>query len=435
MKSSKKIQLLILLSLLAFVIVISEVYLTWESYPIENEYSKNRNLKPFSIENIDNSRHELNLRKLLEDDDFKVLPVQISVDCKNDWTFGISDIICINETRLWSEVAQHGVKLNHLSESQAKAAVVGAILEELQCRQTHAQEANKLDSSHKLLNQMGQHPRSVNYSTSLYEHLVASFIKEAKSKPSDFAIPKLDSFYERHLPVAIGAPDKDYNFDGFLPSGIRRSKTVVRRPFPPVVVNDQHKDNLNGGLGIRKLFDNKWQHPGIPDVPPMPDRPPSLHELMQDSLPPARHESPAGILREPFDLSNLTTLHSNTLVPSNEQHSVIQKPPDAHSTSSIHNSHTLAKNKTKQHLSLLSDDLLQLRGFELHENSDLVLRKLPTRFKYDGVRIKDRLEYIERAVNATDPVLRDVVGESLNPDILERAKVGVCMCVCLCACE
>ena len=423
MKSSKKMQLLISLSLLAFVIVISEVYLTWESYPIDNKYSTNRNLKPFSIENIDNSRHELNLRKLLEDDDFKVLPVQISVDCKDDRTFEISDIICINETRLWPEVAQHGVKLNHLSESQAKAAIVGAILEELQCRQTHGQEANKLDSS----------------STSLYEHLVASFIKEAKSKPSDFAIPKLDSFYEHHLPVAIGAPDRDYNFDGFLPSGIRRSKTVVRRPFPPVVVNDQYKDNRNGGLGIRKLFDNKWQHPGIPDVPPMPDRPPSLHELMQDSLPPARHESPAGILREPFDLTNLTTLHSNTLVLSNEQHSVIQKPPDAHSTSSIHNSHTLAKNKTKQHLTLLSDDLLQLRGFELHENSDLVLRKLPTRFKYNGVRIKDRLEYIERAINATDPVLRDMVGESLNPDILERAKVGVCVCMCACvrecACE
>ena len=410
------------------------------------------------------SRRGHSLRKLLEDAEIKELPVQISANCTLEelhQSVQFSGIICINESRLWSEVTERGVKINHLSELQAKTAIVSAALEELKARQMRAKEQIRQQVISQRRNQPGsnifsrvssqntlnahQHDTILfesSESPSFYEHVVASFLKEAKNKPSDFAIPHLDAFYERHLPVEKPSEDVD-DFDGLLPDDMKPKKKV-KRPFFPVVVDEYHYDGRPGDWG--NPLSNQWKHSNIPGIPRMPVRPP-VNVLPTAAKVPNVHVPPqnqpkrwSGIPEMPTYIPNMPeTPQSVTQVPNMPPTlpNVIE-PPNVPTVGEYHQPPSLltsepqvvnpvsGSNKTKRSKSVtsLSDDLLQLRSFKLQAKSDLVMRKLPTRFKYNGIRIKDRLKYIERAVNATDPVLKDVVELSLNPDILERAKVG-----------
>ena len=558
MRLKRNRRCLLVLTLLSALIVVYEISLTWQDYPLASirighvyqlgSYSSNdHNGRAFP-------QHGRNLRKLLEDREIKELPIQISTDCSVDQlhqSLKGNDIICINESRLWSDVTRRGVKINQFSDLQAKTAIVSAVLEELKSRQSKAAgrdlaqplnrarrdklvrqyspNVNAQLGSRDTLNAQQHNITQTEHAPSFYEHMVASFVKESKHKPSDFAIPKLDAFYESHLPPQKPLQDNNGE-DGLFPSNVKRKK----RPFMPVVVNG---NELQGDWG-NPLVD-EWKHSNIPGIPPMPDRPPSMPGFdsgadgvgMPPNIPgmppdmpkvPPVPGVPPGMPKMPkeppdfpempgqmpnmppdmpeihmppkYPMHNANELQQHPNLPSHsqvysdkssqshqsryqssyvEQHpyqksqpyqNQYQRPSVQKGTSSV-SSETKSKamssslniynnlkrqvesavsgtNSTKlsahakanSGVISLGEDLLQLRSFKFRENFDLITRKLPTRFKYDGIRIKDRLKYVEKAVNSTDPVLRDIVQYSLNPDILERAKVSVCVCVCVCMC-
>ena len=428
-------QLLLILSLLTCIVVVFEIRLTWQQQALTSD---NKNFQRQQY--LNPHRPGQTLRRLLEDREIKELPVQISTNCSLDQlhqTLLSSDIICINETRLWEELTQHGVKINQLSLLQAKTAIVSAVLEELKSRQnlakvlTRQQYVNERlrvlnhGDTGDLVDASKHNGIQAQDSLSFYDHAVASFRKEAKSKPSDYAIPNLDSFYERGLPPEKQKFEESDDFNGLFPIEDRPRKKKVKRPFSPLIMEDDPVDDLI--IKWDNPRNNKWKKSHIPGIPPMPDRPPVLSEIYS----PNADYHP--------DLPKFRS--GNAILPSARPKSPGIPPMPHMPPNSLQETAKSLHNRTKRSsLNGLSDDLLQLRSFKFQENFDLIMRKLPTRFKYDGIRIKDRLKYIERAVNATDPVLRDVVHLSLNPDILERAKVcvrerernSVCVCVCVC---
>ena len=490
MKLKRNRRLLLILSLLTTLLVTYEILLTWKFHPIgfTSVHGTVHVWDPYPM-NTNYSRHGHSLRKLLEDSDIKDLPVQISPDCTLEQlsqSINGGDIICVNETRLWSEVTQHGVKINQLTQVQAKTAIRSAVFKELKSRQVRAKEQIRLQFVNKRLSQTGlkanfhidsknkldthQHKVHLESTPSFYDHMVASFVKEAKNKPSDFAIPSLDSFYERHLPIENPSEEVD-DFDGLFPADMKPKKKV-KRPFHSVVMDNNnllnHWDNP---------LNNQWKRSNIPGIPRMPDKLPDVPDnylkdihasvpqaptkipniqrtyrnipRVKSGIPempafipkmpayiPKMPELPPSITEIPIiasDLLNVIKPPDHPTVFQDHQQSITPSGPMSSLGTETHVESAMSgKNKTKRSksVSALSDDLLQLSSFKFRKNFDLIMRKLPTRFKYDGIRIKDRLKFIERAVNATDSVLKDLVELSLNPDILERAKVHVCVCVC-----
>ena len=483
MKIRPSHRLLLTVSLFACLLVICELFLTGNNQPLTTALHRSfRVLEPYRTNlesNFLSNRRGQNLRKLLEDDVIRNLPVQISTNCTSDQLYrSVSSrkIICINETRLWHEVSQNGVKINQLSDLQAKSAIIDAVIEEVRARNLSRRDNNiddnenqlglksgsKVDSREKFSdNHDDKLPHDLD--SSFYELAVASFVKEAGNKPSDFAIPNLDSYYERHMPPEKGNFEEDDmdDFDGLFPDDVKRNKKV-KQPFFPLIVEDHFRpqDELHDEWD--NPFNQQWRNSRIPGIPPMPDKPPSLANLKLphqvggpqhniQPIPPNVQEFPTRNSNKPPNYQKVNEIQR-------QQHEKVYPPLNRHSRQSEGNYHkqnhnkqrevsskrvrtnrpairdrNVTKNNTK-HATPLNDDLLQLRSFKFRKNFDLILRKLPTRFKFDGVRIKDRLKYIEVAVNATDPVLKDIVEFSLNPDILERAKVCVCVCVCMCVC-
>ena len=436
MKLKRSRRLLVIVTLLAGLLLTYEVYLTMQENPLASQ--EQRVYYTRDLSSLPNSR---NLRKLLEDRDIQELPVQISTDCSveqiHQSLIGSDDILCINESQLWSDVTQHGVKINQLSDLQAKTAIVRAVLEVLESRKARVREQvsrqfaeqvnfirhNKaMHSTHTDAQPDSVRIRShevvkVERIPSFHESMVASFVKESKNRPSDFAIPRLDSYYESHLPRKKPSQEDDDgdDFDVFFPNDMKPRKPV-KRPFVPLVVDSNQLNDFNGDWG--NPFNNKWKRSGVPGIPPMPGRPPDVphiesgDNLLQrlpdgpkiQAIPPGIPSTQPGVPKIPLNYPS--TIPKMPDRPPSPQ-TIPTKDKPAHRSSAVS----------------LSEDLFQLKGYKFRENFDLIIRKLPTRFKYDGIRIKDKLRYIERAVNATDVVLRDVAAVSLNPDILERAKV------------
>ena len=460
MKLKRNGRVLLILTLLASVLLTYEIYLTWQDNPLASIHKQ----RIYYTRDLSSPRNSWNLRKLLEDHEIRELPIRVFSDCTVEQMHQSligSDILCINESQLWSDVTRNGVKINQLSDLQAKTAIVSAVLEELKSRESRVREQVKQHfaeqmNRHVVGQDMAVHNMHINSDVdsvrlkrreiveikqipSFHEHMVASFMKEAKNRPSDFAIPKLDSYYESHLPREKPAQDsnEDEDFDGLFPSNMKPIKRV-KRPFVPVVVDSNHLNDFNGDWG--NPFNNKWKQPDIPGIPPMPDRPPGLPRVESgDNLMPRLPDGPT--VRTTH--SRVSRIQSGVTSNVDHDHNIPKMPERPPSTPPT----MPPKDHSARHsrAASLSEDLLRLKNYKFRENFDLVMRKLPTRFKYDGIRIKDRLKYIEKAVNATDVVLKDVVTISLNPDILERAKVCVwwvylcvgmnwvcgCMCVCV----
>lgn len=417
-----------ILTLLTGILLTYEVYLTLIENPLASQEQR-----VYYTRDLGSAHSSRNLRKLLEDREIQELPVQISADCSMEQVHRSrigSDILCINESQLWSDVTQRGVKINQLSDLQAKTAIVSAVLEELESRKARVREqisrqfADQLNfnghnkvihDSHagNKLDSVGSSTQLAHNIPSFHESMVASFVKEFKNRPSDFAIPRLDSYYESHLPREKPSQDGSdgEDFDGLFPSNMQRPRKPGKRPFMPLVLDNNQPNDFNGDL--ENPFNNKWKHSNIPGIPPMPDRPPNgpLTESRDNFIqrPPDGQSVPSILPRIPLKYP-----YTIPKMP--------DRPPSPHPyPKPAHRAGALSH----------SEDLLQLKGYRFRENFDLIMRKLPTRFKYDGIRIKDRLKYIERAFNGTDIVLRDVAAVSLNPHILERAKVCIHNCVCV----
>jgi hypothetical protein len=431
MKLKRNRRLVMILTLLAGLLLTYEIHLTFLEIPLASQEQRVYYTRDFS-----SPQNKISLRKLLEEQEIQELSVQISTDCSVEQIHQSqigSDILCINESQLWSDVSQRGIKINQLSDTQAKTAIVGAVLEELESRKTREREqlsrqfaermnhighnramhsthtVTQLDSlrikSHDMAN-------NVEHIPSFHESMVASFVKESKNRPSDFAIPRLDFYYESHLPrekPSQGNDDGDGDdFIGLFPSDMKPRKPA-RRPFVPLVLDGNQANDFNGDWG--NPFNNKWKRSDVPGIPPMPGRPPNVPHI----------ESGDNLLHRPPDGQKIQTVSPSVPKIPLKFPNTIPKMPDRPPSPPTMPPH----HKSGHHSSALSlnEDLLQLKGYKFRENFDLIMRKLPTRFKYDGIRIKDRLKYIERAVNGTDVVLRDMATVSLNPDILERAKV------------
>ena len=426
-----------ILTLLAGLLLTYEIYLTWQDNPLASQEQR-----VYYTRDLSSTQKGRNLRRLLEDREIQELPVRISTDCSveqiHQSLIGANGILCINESQLWSDVTKHGVKINQLSELQAKTAIVGAVKGELEFRKSRVREQATRHFAEKLnlaghdkvihnsytstqLDSVGLKTQ-VDHIPSFHESMVALFVKESKNRPSDFAIPRLDSFYESHLPSEKPSQDSDEDgadFDGLFPSDMKPRKPI-KRPFVPLVLDSNQPNDFNRDWG--NPFNNKWKRSDIPGIPPMPDRPPNVpHVESGDNLmqgPPNGQKirtippSVPGVAKIPLQFP-----YTIPMMPE-QPPSPPTMPPNERNKKPGHHSSAVS----------LSEDLLQLRNYKFRENFDLIMRKLPTRFKYDGIRIKDRLKYIERAVNTTDIVLRDVAAVSLNPDILERAKVHIILC-------
>ena len=391
-----------ILTLLTGLLLTYEVYLTLLVNPLTSQEQR-----VYYTRELSSAQNTINLRKLLEDCEIQELSVQISTNCSVEQIHQSKvdgDILCINESQLWSDVSQRGVKVNQLSDTQAKTAIVSAVLEELESRKIRV----KNDQIKAVRHNRAIHSTHTDTQQdsikvpSFHESMVALFVEESKKRPSDFAIPRLDSYYESHLPQekpSQGKNDEEDgdDFDGLFPSDMKPRKPI-KRPFVPLVLDGNQPNDFNGDWG--NPFNNKWKRSDIPGIPPMPGRPPHVPHI----------ESGDNLVQRPPSTSG----------PSIRPGVPLKYPKIPDKPSSPPPTH-----KPGRHSSVLSlsEDLLQLKGYKFRENFDLIMRKLPTRFKYDGIRIKDRLKYIERAVNATDVVLRDMATFSLNPDILERAKV------------
>ena len=436
MKLKRNRRLLVILTLLAGLLLTYEVYLTLKVNPLASQEQK-----VYYTRDLSSVQNPRNLRKLLEDREIQELPVQISADCSTEQIHQSlmgSDILCINESQLWSDVTQRGVKINQLSDLQAKTAIVSAVLKEMESRKARVREQvsrqfvermnlnghNKAmhstytDAQFDSVRIKSREVVKVKGIPSFHESMVASFVKESKNRPSDIAIPRLDSYYESHLPCEKSSQEDGdgEDFDGVLFPSDMKPRKPVKRPFMPLVMNSSQLNDFNGDWG--NPFNNKWKHSVIPGIPPMPGQPPDVPHV----------ESGDNLLQRPPDGPKIQAISPS--VPSIQSGIpkfplkypyTIPKMPDRPPSLPI----TPPKYKLARRSSAvsLSEDLLQLKGYKFRENFDLIMRKLPTRFKYDGIRIKERLKYIERAVNATDVVFRDVAAVSLNPDILERAKV------------
>ena len=399
-----------ILTLLAGLLLTYEVYLTLLVNPLTSQEQR-----VYYTRELSSAQNTINLRKLLEDREIQELSVQISTNCSVEQVHRSQvggDILCINVSQLWSDVSQRGIKVNQLSDTQAKTAIVSAVLEELESRKIRVKnEQIKAIRHNRAIRSTRTDAQQDSIKVpSFHESMVASFMEESKRRPSDFAIPRLDSYYESHLPQKKPSQDKDDegdgdDFDGLFPSDMKPRKPI-KRPFVPLVLDGNQPNDFNGDWG--NPFNNKWKRSDIPGIPPMPGRPPNVpHIESGDNL---VQRSPGG--------PKIQTV--TTSGPSIRPGVPLKYPKIPDRPSSPPPTH-----KPGRHSSVLSlsEDLLQLKGYKFRENFDLIMRKLPTRFKYDGIRIKDRLKYIERAVNATDVVLRDMATFSLNPDILERAKV------------
>ena len=415
MKLKRNRRLLLILTLLAGLLLTYEVYLTLLVNPLTSLEQR-----VYYTRELSSSQNTINLRKLLEDREIQELSMQISTNCSVEQVHKSQvggDILCINESQLWSDVSQHGVKVNQLSDTQAKTAIVSAVLEELESRKIRVREQVNQQFAEQI--KAIRHNRAIRSThtdtqqdsvkvPSFHESMVALFVEESKKRPSDFAIPRLDSYYESHLPQekpSQGKNDEEDgdDFDGLFPSDMKPRKPI-KRPFVPLVLDGNQPNDFNGDWG--NPFNNKWKRSDIPGIPPMPGRPPNVpHIGSRDNL-----------VQRPPSGPKIQTISGPSIRPGVPLN--YPKIPDRPSSPP-------PTHKPGRHSSVLSlsEDLLQLKGYKFRENFDLIMRKLPTRFKYDGIRIKDRLKYIERAVNATDVVLRDVATFSLNPDILERAKV------------
>ena len=411
---------LLLLTLLAGLLVTYEFYLSWQYNPTASRQVQG--LRVYYTRDLSSLQKSHNLTKLLKHHEIEELPLQISTDCtfKQMYQSVLSNdagILCINESQLWSDLTQRGVKINQLSDVQARSAIVSAVLEELNSRKLRYKEhvrrqfaeqvkqakhnaalGNLPPNSHlDASRRNSREVTKVKHVPSFHESMVASFVKEAQNRPSDLAIPKLDSFYESHLP---------HDYDGLLPMDMKPKKPV-KRPFVPLVVDGNQLNDFSRDWG--NPFNNEWKRLSIPGIPPMPGRPPSVPSIKSgDSGGPKSQAAPPSL----SNIKQGPSLFSYSNIPK-----MPDRPPPVSTT-------------PPNHHSSLSKDLLGLKGYKFRENFDLIMRKLPTRFKYDGIRIRDRLKYIERAVNATDVVLRDVAAASLNPNILERAKVTLAAAVC-----
>ena len=416
-----------ILTLLAGLLLTYKIYLTLLVNPLASQEQR-----VYYTRDLSSAQSVMNLKKLLEDREIQELSVQISTNCSVEQIHQSQvggDILCINESQLWSDMSQHGVKISQLSDMQAKTAIISAVLEELESRKIRVREQVSRQFAEQI--RVIGHNRAMHSMhtdaqqgsvqvPSFHESVVASFMEESKNRPSDFAIPRLDSYYESHLPREKPSQGKDDegdgdDFDGLFPSDMkpRKPRKPVKRPFVPLVLDGNQPNDFNGDWG--NPFNNKWKRSDIPDIPPMPGQPPNVPHI----------ESGDNLLQRPPGDPKIQTVTPSgpsiqpgvPKIPLKYPYTIPKMPGRPPSPPTVH--------KPGHHSSALSrsEDLLQLKGYRFRENFDLIVRKLPTRFKYDGIRIKDRLKYIERAVNATDVVLRDVATVSLNPDILERAKV------------
>ena len=413
-----------ILTLLAGLLLTYEIYLTLLVNPLASQEQR-----VYYTRDLSSAQSVMNLKKLLEDREIQELSVQISTNCSVEQIHRSQvggDILCINESQLWSDMSQHGVKISQLSDTQAKTAIISAVLEELESRKIRVREQVSRQFAEQI--RVIGHNRAM-HSThtdsqqgsvkvpSFHESMVALFVEESKNRPSDFAIPRLDSYYESHLPREKPSQGKDDegdgdDFDGLFPSDMKPRKPV-KRPFVPLVLDNNQPNDFNGDWG--NPFNNKWKRSDIPGIPPMPGQPPNVpHIESGDNL---LQRPPGDPKIQPVTPSGPSIQPGVPKISLKYPYTIPKMPDRPPSPPTVH--------KPGHHSSALSrrEDLLQLKGYKFRENFDLIMRKLPTRFKYDGIRIKDRLKYIERAVNATDVVLRDVATVSLNPDILERAKV------------
>ena len=101
-------------------------YLPQSALPVEKDIQLDRG--------ITNRR---TLKQLLQDPDIKQLPVKVELDCTQERLYSLNsnsndDIVCINETQLWSDMLQRSVDVSALSDRQRKAALVRAVLAHLE---------------------------------------------------------------------------------------------------------------------------------------------------------------------------------------------------------------------------------------------------------------------------------------------------------------
>lgn len=94
------------------------------------------------------------------------------------------------------------------------------------------------------------------------------------------------------------------------------------------------------------------------------------------------------------------------------------------------NGTVLYRNKTGRHrkgggIIQMNPELNRMAGYRVPVIYDLKTRGFPTDFRLDDHQIRDRLKYLDMAVENTDEVLRGVTTSSLNSNLIRRTKVSV----------